>query len=114
MRTLDFIFFYCIFVKEKIMKPISIKKTEPEKITITWDDGHVSVMTFQLLRNECPCADCKGETILLKTYQPVVKPQLPGHYVLKSITPVGNYAIQIVWGDGHDTGLYSWEYLRKL
>ena len=37
-----------------------------------------------------------------------------GMYELKSLTSVGQYAIQIAWGDAHDTGIYSWEYLRML
>jgi DUF971 family protein len=45
---------------------------------------------------------------------PVVQPQRPGKYDLKSIAPVGSYAIQLSWGDGHATGLYSWDYLRQL
>ena len=70
--------------------------------------------TIQQLRDECPCAECKGETILMHQFLPVLKPKLPGHYDVKSIVPVGSYAVQITWGDGHATGLYSWEYLRTL
>lgn len=96
------------------MRPTSIKQTDKETITITWDDNIVSPFTIQLLRDECPCAECKGEQILMHQILPVVKPKLPGHYELQSIVPVGSYAIQITWGDGHATGLYSWEYLRNL
>ena len=96
------------------MRPISIKKTSTDTITITWDDAVTTTHTIEQLRDQCPCAGCKGETILMHTILPVVQPKLPGHYDLKSITPVGSYAIQIVWGDGHDTGLYAWEYLRSM
>ncbi len=96
------------------MRPTSIKRTDKETITITWDDGTVSPFAITLLRDECPCAGCKGETILMHQILPVVQPKLPGHYDLKSISPVGSYAIQVTWGDGHATGLYSWEYLRNL
>lgn len=96
------------------MKPLSIKKTAPDTITITWDDGGVMPFPITLLRDECPCAGCKGETILMHQILPVVQPKLPGHYDLTSITPVGSYAVQCLWGDGHNTGLYSWEYLRTL
>lgn len=96
------------------MKPTSIKKTDPDTITITWDDNLITPLNIQLLRNECPCAECKGETILMQQILPVLKPKLPGHYEIKGIVPVGSYAIQISWGDGHETGLYSWEYLRTL
>ena len=96
------------------MKPLSIKQTDKDTITFTWDDGLVSPLAIQQLRDECPCAGCKGETILMHQILPVIQPKLPGHYAIQSITPVGNYAIQISWGDGHGTGLYSWDYLRNL
>lgn len=96
------------------MRPTSIKQTAKETITFTWDDGVVTPFTIQQLRDSCPCASCKGETILLYQISPVVKPKLPGFYELKSLVPVGSYAVQITWGDGHATGLYSWEYLRTL
>lgn len=96
------------------MRPTSIKQTDNNTITFTWDDGLVTPFTIQQLRDECPCASCKGETVLLYQYSPGARRQLPGHYDLKSIEPVGSYAVQITWGDGHGTGLYSWDYLRNL
>jgi DUF971 family protein len=96
------------------MRPLSIKQTENDTVTFTWDDGLVTPFLIQLLRDECPCAECKGEQVLMHQILPVVQPKRPGHYDLKSIVPVGSYAVQIVWGDGHGTGLYSWEYLRNL
>ena len=92
----------------------SIKQTSPTALVMTWDDGHVSPFPISLLRDECPCAECKGETVLLHSFHPSPQPERPGRYVLKSIVPVGNYAIQIGWGDGHETGLYAWEYLREI
>lgn len=80
-----------------------------------WDDRHESLFTLQELRDQCPCAGCKGETVLFHEYKPVKIPVItPGKYELKNIQPVGNYAIQITWGDGHNTGIYTWEYLRDL
>ena len=96
------------------MRVTSIKQTSADILTMTWDDGHVSPFTLHHLRDECPCAGCKGETVLLHTFQPSPQAELPGRYDVKSISPVGSYAIQIVWGDGHDTGLYAWDYLREL
>ena len=37
-----------------------------------------------------------------------------GNAELRDLSPVGNYALKLVWGDGHDTGLYSFRYLREL
>jgi DUF971 family protein len=50
----------------------------------------------------------------MKTYIPAQQPELPGKYVLKGAQQVGNYALQIHWGDGHQTGIYTWEKLRSL
>jgi DUF971 family protein len=97
------------------MRPTQIKQKSATELFVKWDDGHESVYTLQYLREECPCASCKGETVLLHSYSPVKLPVLtPGMYELKSIQQVGNYAIQVFWGDGHQTGIYSWEYLRGL
>ena len=79
---------------------------------MTWDDGHISPFPLTYLRDQCPCAECKGETVLLHSYQPIRREEKPGRYELKGMHVVGNYALQIIWGDGHDTGLYSWQYLR--
>jgi DUF971 family protein len=97
------------------MKPKQIKIVNKESIYIRWNDEKETYISLKYLRDECPCANCKGETILLKTYRP---PKLnisnPDMYIVDKITPVGNYAIQINWKDGHNTGIYSWEYLLKL
>ncbi len=96
------------------MKPTSIKRSPDGIIAITWDDGASTRCTAEQLRDGCPCAECQGETVLLHSYPPVRGLHLAGHYDIQAIVPVGNYAVQITWADGHATGLYSWEYLRKI
>jgi DUF971 family protein len=91
-----------------------IKLSSPQQLSILWDDGHASVISLNTLRNECPCAGCQGETVLLQTYRPEQLPDLPGKYNLVGIKQVGHYAIQISWGDKHGTGIYTWKYLRSL
>ena len=97
------------------MKPKQIKILNKESLVIKWDNEKETKISIKYLRDECPCANCKGETILLKTYRP---PKLniftPEMYLIQKIEPVGSYAIQITWKDGHNTGIYSWEYLLKL
>ncbi|NWF87961.1 MAG: DUF971 domain-containing protein [Ignavibacteriaceae bacterium] len=97
------------------MKPIQIRLLEKKFLSINWDESFVSKIGLKYLRDECPCANCKGETILLKTYRPP-KPTIfnPDMYQIVNIQMVGEYAIQIKWKDGHNTGIYSWEYLQKL
>jgi DUF971 family protein len=88
------------------MRPTKIQKLKASsEVEFTWDDGHVSRFPISFLREQCPCAGCKGEVMFGKVYKPAP---------LTVLTPVGQYAIQIAWGDGHDTGIYSWEYLRML
>ena len=97
------------------MIPVQIKIIDKEKLFIKWDDESESEISLKYLRDECPCAGCKGETILLKTYRPPSPPVFSqGMYEIKNIETVGDYAIQITWKDGHNTGIYSWEYLKQL
>jgi DUF971 family protein len=92
-----------------------IKIINKEDLFIKWDDNSESRISLKYLRDECPCANCKGETILLKTYKPAKQQSaIPGMYIIKNIETVGSYAIQVTWKDGHNTGIYSWEYLKKL
>jgi|WetSurMetagenome_2_1015567.scaffolds.fasta_scaffold669625_1 DUF971 family protein len=94
--------------------PKSIKKEKDHGIVITWNDGHESRYSFELLRDCCPCASCNGETVLMHSYTPPPPDRtIPGRYDLKGIQQVGSYAIQIEWGDGHATGIYSWEHLLE-
>jgi DUF971 family protein len=97
------------------MNPVQIKVKEKVRLLIKWKDESESTISLKYLRDECPCANCKGETILLKTYRPP-KPSVitPDMYKIKNIETVGDYAIQITWEDGHNTGIYSWEYLYEL
>lgn len=97
------------------MNLIKIKRTSDTALALTWDSGETTGITLQKLRDDCPCAGCKGETVLFETYQPVKLNVLtPGMYELKKIETVGNYSIQPLWGDGHNTGLYSWDYLYHI
>jgi DUF971 family protein len=103
------------------MNPTKIKVTakpnnkDKKDLFIKWDDGTESRIDLKYLRDECPCATCKGETVLLKNYKPLKdKIEVPGMYEIKNIEMAGNYAVQITWKDGHNTGIYSWVYLKKL
>jgi len=97
------------------MQPKQIKIADKDKLLIKWNDDSDTTISLKYMRDECPCAGCKGETILLRTYRPP-KPQIlsPDMYKVKSIEVVGEYAIKISWKDGHNTGIYSWDYIRQL
>jgi DUF971 family protein len=81
---------------------------------LKWSDGTETLIPLRTLRDNCPCASCQGETVLLKTYKPLEQPELPGKYLLKGAQQVGSYALQVFWGDGHQTGIYTWEKLHHL
>ncbi len=97
------------------MSPKQVKIFNKDKLKITWEDSTETILSLKYMRDECPCAGCKGETILLKTYRPpaptVVTPEM---YRVKNIEVVGEYAIQVTWKDGHNTGIYSWDYIKQL
>jgi len=97
------------------MIPKKIKVKEKTFLVIIWEDDRESIIPLKYLRDECPCATCKGETVLLKTYRPPAKKIItPEMYEIKNIEAVGEYAIQITWKDGHNTGIYSWEFLQEI
>lgn len=97
------------------MVPKTIKLLEKSSLEIKWEDESTSNIALKYLRDECPCATCKGETVLLKTYRPPVKKMMTQEmYMIRNIEVVGEYAIQITWKDGHNTGIYTYEYLLEL
>lgn len=97
------------------LKPKQIKIFEKEKLHLIWHDGNEIKIALRYLREECPCASCKGETVLFQTIRPAkVEITSPNMYTVANIKAVGDYAIQIFWKDGHGTGIYTWDYLITL
>lgn len=92
------------------MKPREISEGE-DKLRIVWTDGHDSRYSFELLRNNCPCALCVDEWTGKRKHLMLLLP--PGFRAL-DVNPVGNYAVKIAWSDGHDSGIYSFSTLREL
>ena len=84
------------------------------ELAIAWSDGRETYITFESLRRSCPCAACCGEPDALGR---VVTPEVrhaATSFELRGWQFVGGYALQLTWGDGHSTGLYSYPYLRRL
>jgi len=96
------------------MRPLDIQHIGGE-LAIRWDDGGEDFIPLEKLRRACPCAACKGEVdILGNLYKNPEKPFAANSFGLVKISTVGGYAIQPVWADGHNTGIFSFEYLRRL
>lgn len=96
------------------LKPLGIE-TIGQELAIKWDDGSESYISLEALRRACPCAGCKGETdITGQVHRGPAIPLGPNSFHLRRIAPVGGYGISPVWADGHSTGIYTFEYLRKL
>lgn len=96
------------------MRPVDIQQIGDE-LAIKWDDGSENFVDLEKLRRCCPCAGCKGESdILGNVYRNPERPLPAQAFQLRRIANVGGYAVQPVWGDGHASGLYSFEYLKKV
>ncbi|MBL7974446.1 MAG: DUF971 domain-containing protein [Candidatus Kapabacteria bacterium] len=94
--------------------PTTITRPRPYLLSLEWSDGKKSTFLLEKLREECPCAHCKGETIMGVTYTFGLKQFSAGMNELVSLVPVGNYGLQATWKDGHDSGIYTWEMLRNV
>lgn len=96
------------------MRPQDIQPIGTE-LAVKWSDGSESFIPLEALRRVCPCAGCKGETdIMGNLYKNPEQPLTANAFVLVRFMTVGGYAIQPVWADGHNTGLFTFEYLRAL
>ena len=96
------------------MRPLDIQPIGQE-LAIKWEDGSESFVPLEKLRRHCPCAGCKGEMdIMGNLYKNPDRPLSPLAFQLRNLTRVGTYAIQPTWADGHASGIFSFDYLRKI
>lgn len=100
---------------------VKIDKTGGTGMTIEWRDGHRSHWSFAWLRAACPCATCHESRDAEGRAPGVTKPKpaslLPMYEAPPrpaEVEPVGKYALRFKWNDGHEAGLYSWDYLRNV
>lgn len=99
-------------------RPAGITLNKPErKLVIRWQDGAVCDYPLSHLREACPCVECRGG------HENMGRQSDPDHilvlsparsYAIERIEFVGTYALQPFWDDGHHTGIYTFEYLRRL
>ena len=93
--------------------PISLRG-DAEALTIQWDDGVSHRLSWRLLRDACPCATCKVKREEPPPLFQVLKPEETLPLRCEKMQALGNYAYHIDFSDGHNTGIYSLEFLRKL
>lgn len=87
------------------------------KLVIAWSDGQVRRYTVRELRNACPCATCRekrNQPPAPLALLPIITPAEMRPLTLAGMTPVGSYAYSLAFSDGHDTGIFTLEFLREL
>ena len=102
-------------------KSVQVNLTSGTGMDIEWKDGHRSSYTFRYLRDACPCALCdeersqtgrepgepvKSKPEMLPMLKPAIKPDVA--------EGIGRSAIRFAWNDGHEHGIYSWDFLRQF
>lgn len=93
------------------MQPLDIRPVGSDEVLIVWEDGHRSLYALRSLRLHCRCARCVDEW----TGEVLVRENLIAqNLALRSFEPVGRYGVKFRWNDGHDTGIYAFEHLRRL
>lgn len=92
--------------------PTNIRALQAEGVLeLTWPTGQVVRLPYRTLREECPCASCRDEWTGARILRPEsIRPDLR----LEGMEGIGNYAVRLGWNDGHSSGLYTWEALRRL
>jgi len=86
-----------------------------DELAIKWADGSEQFIKLEALRRHCPCAGCKGEMdIMGNLYKGPEQPLTRDSFELSRLGRVGSYAIQPFWEDGHSSGIFSFDYLRKM
>ena len=88
---------------------------EQQTFAIDWADGHHTVYPLDGLRRACPCAACRGHERMHELPDPELfrLPSLMRWTALK-VEAAGSIGLRLMWDDGHDTGIYSWERLRAM
>jgi len=98
-------------VGEMDATPVEIVQKGPRTLGIRWSDGHESAYDVRSLRLACSCAECVDEW---SGENRLEDGAVPDDVRPVRIQPVGRYAIQIDWSDGHSTGIYPFRRLRDL
>lgn len=103
---------------DDILRPLHLDLDRDRALTIDWSDGRRSVYPIAYLRKMSPSADARQLREEIEhnplTVLPASSASADGPLRAESAEFVGNYAIRLRFSDGHDTGIYSWRYLRRI
>ena len=92
------------------MRPTAIKlRTQSRLLEVSFDDGKQFALPFEYLRVYSPSAEVRGHGVGQETLQ-IGKQNV----VITKVESVGHYAVRLIFDDGHDSGLYTWNYLHEL
>ena len=94
-----------------MLEPVQVIEEGDSEITITWSDDVETHYVATDLRRSCPCAGCINEWTGEKMLD---DSKIPDDISIKHTTIVGRYALNFHFSDGHDTGIFSFGFLRKL
>ena len=90
--------------------PKVITRSDPARIAIEWSDGHVTQYRAAELRGLCPCALCVNEVSGVRMHDPG---DVPADLTQNDARMVGNYALTMTFSDGHQTGIFTFPFLRQ-
>jgi DUF971 family protein len=92
--------------------PSNIRAHQADQVLeLAWEDGRVDHLPYRYIRGECTCATCKDEW----THERIIDPaSIRAGLQLEGMELIGYYAVRLVWNDGHSSGLFSWDILRRL
>lgn len=94
-----------------MIEPLQIIEESDSAVSIVWSDGVETLYEAAILRRACPCAGCVNEWTGEKQLDDA---QIADDISFKNISIVGRYALSFHFSDGHDTGIFSFAFLRKL
>ena len=96
--------------------PVKLELAPDDQLLIEWSDAKQSRITFQRLRENCPCAHCRvaARNPPKAELLPVISTAEAQPLTIEGMKPLGNYAYVIHFSDGHDSGIYEFSLLRSL
>jgi DUF971 family protein len=93
------------------LMPSRVKRVSAYQTDVFWNDGHFSSYASWYLRENCPCANCVEE---FSGRRMIAEGSIPSNLERVNIGPVGNYGLSFTWSDGHSTGIYTFDFLRRI